>query len=138
MGIQENNEWIDENKEEDKLSIYSDNTQIINLNEQLLNIIKLDNNQQLIEWLIQNDDIKLFQFIDQRLMISLIYRITQLIKTNKYINDICQFLKKEFVFDDQQQIDSFSFSLPNPLKTEFLNSLNELKEHETIKQCITY
>ena len=156
---QQNNEWINENKEHHKehkedsydndkeddnyddkititnnetLSIYSDETQIINLNEQLLNIIQLDNNQELIEWLIETNNFKLFEFIDQRLMISLIYRITQLLKTNKYINDICDFLKKEFVLENENI--SKSFSLPNPLKTEFLKTL---KQHDNIKQFVS-
>ena len=97
-----------------------------------MNIIQLDNNQELIEWLIETNNFKLFEFIDQRLMISLVYRITQLLKTNKYVNDICDFLKKEFVLENENI--SKSFSLPNPLKTEFLKTLTQ---HDNIKQFVS-
>ena len=110
------------------MSIYSDETQIINLNEQLLNIIQLDNNTELIQWLVQNDNYPLFECIDERLMISLIYRITQLLKNKKYVNDIGSFLKKEFVI--RSETIPKDFTLPDQLKTEFLNSINE---HENLQ-----
>jgi len=113
------------------MSIYSDETQMINLNEQLLNIIQLDNNTELIQWLTENHHLFLFECIDQRLMISLIYRITQLLKTNQYVHHICDFLNKEFVIGVQNI--PRDFSIPKPLKTEFLNGLNQ---HDNIKQFL--
>merc|ERR1712228_419953 len=113
------------------LSIYSDETQIINLNEQLLQIIQLDNNTELIQWLVQNDNYPLFECIDERLMISLIYRITQLLKNKKYINDIGSFLKKEFVIGSENIPNDFT--LPTQLKTEFLNSINQ---HQSLQPFV--
>merc|ERR1739840_92764 len=93
------------------MSVYSDETQIINLNEQLLNVIQLDNNTELIRFLLQNDNFCLFECIDERLMISLVYRVTQLLT-----NDIGAFLKKEFVLHSHSIPNGFS--LPNQLKME--------------------
>eukprot|EP00485_Elphidium_margaritaceum_P009243 CAMPEP_0202692190 /NCGR_PEP_ID=MMETSP1385-20130828/6630_1 /ASSEMBLY_ACC=CAM_ASM_000861 /TAXON_ID=933848 /ORGANISM="Elphidium margaritaceum" /LENGTH=690 /DNA_ID=CAMNT_0049347679 /DNA_START=34 /DNA_END=2106 /DNA_ORIENTATION=- len=118
--------------ESETISVYSDETRIVDLNEQLLSVIQLDNNTELVQWLIQNNAHFLFQYIDDRLMISLIYRITQLLKNNKYVNDICDFLKKEFVVGSQNI--PKSFSLPKPLKTEFLNGLNQ---QESIKPFVS-
>ena len=109
------------------MSMTSDQTQVINLNQQLLNIIKLDNNTELIQWLIQTQNQQLFEQIDQRLMVSLIYRVTQLLKNKKYTNDIISFLKKEFVTGD---IEQSAVSLPSQLKSEFIGTLREIESIE--------
>jgi len=104
-------------------STVMDETQIINLNEQLLNVIQLDNNTELIRFLLQNDNFCLFECIDERLMISLVYRVTQLLKNEQFTNDIGAFLKKEFVLHSHSIPNGFS--LPNQLKMEFLKCINK-------------
>lgn len=106
------------------MSMYSDQTQTINLNQQLLNIIKLDNNTELIQWLIETQNHQLMGQIDQRLMVSLIYRVTQLLKNKKYTNDIISFLKKEFVAGS---IEESAVSLPCQLKSEFIGTLRDIE-----------
>ena len=127
----EEKEENEESEIMDTMSINSDETQIITLNEQLLCIIQFDNNTELIRWIIQNHKYKLFECIDQRLMISLIYRITQLIKNNTFINDICSFLKKEFILNGDESI---KIEIPRQLKEEFLKAINQ---HPSMQQFVS-
>eukprot|EP01083_Nonionella_stella_P078814 215913_1 len=115
------------------MSVDSNETQIINLNEELLNIIQMDNNTHLIEWLVTHQKYQLFEIIDERLMVSLIYRITQLLKNAKYVHDIGAFLKKEFV-NGREAIPK-RFALPEQLKGEFIKTINQ---NQNIKHYVEH
>merc|ERR1711971_192467 len=111
-------------QQSDTMSSFSDETQTVDLNQQLLRVIKTDNNTSLVQWLRESHGYQLMSEVDERLMVSLIYRITQLLKVKTYTNDIVIFLKKEFVLGS---IGRNSFSLPSPLKSEFLSALAEIE-----------
>ena len=75
-------------QQSDTMSNFSDETQTVDLSQQLLSVVKTDNNTNLIHWLRESHGYQLLSEVDERLTVSLNYRITQLLNIKTYTNDI--------------------------------------------------
>lgn len=128
-GDNEDNDIID-----DTCTMSCTDNNDLNINEQLLQIIQLDNNILLVQWLNKMSKYILFEYVDQRLMISLLYRVTQMLKNNEYVTDIATFIKKEFAAG-KENIPK-NFSLPNPLKQDFMDNVCKYEDLKSFSQQI--
>ncbi|ETO28221.1 hypothetical protein RFI_08912 [Reticulomyxa filosa] len=105
------------------ISVVSDETKGTDWNEQFLTLIELENTNDLIhcinEFVVHNKCVALREYIDPRLFVSLTYRLIQMIQHNEFLEDIEQFLKREFI--TYQSVD-IHVSLPKILQLAFLLS----------------